>query len=175
MAILPLVVIGLAAAAAGGIGTAINTRKRDKALNEEKKGIDADMAENASWYNSNALSDYTQRADSQRLLKNLRDNLKRNRTDTTATAAVTGATPAAIAEAKRSDANAVSDTYSNLAAMGQQYKDDVTRQYFNRKGLLRNRMSGVTNAKMGIYNDNAGAWTDFSKSGLNLAAGAFGS
>ena len=101
MAVIPVLAIaGLAAAAAGGIGSGVTRQNQKKRLGQMQADIRGQMADNRSWYNANYLSDYTQRADAQNLFKHLQDMLKRRREVTAATAAVTGATPAAQAAAK---------------------------------------------------------------------------
>lgn len=173
MAILPVLAIaGLAAAGAGAVGGAITRKKQRQELNNMRAGVAAEQAENRAWYNANALSDYTQRADAQNLFKNLRDNLKRSRGVTASTAAVTGATPAAVAAAKERDTKAVSDTYSNVAAMGQQWKDNVTSQYLRRKDFLSNKMLGLDQQGLADYDRQAQNWGNLMSSGLNLAAGS---
>jgi hypothetical protein len=173
LAILPILAIaGLAAAAAGGIGSAVSNSKKRKELGRMRSGVEAEQAENRAWYNANALSDYTLRADAQNLFKNLRDNLKRNRDVTTATAAVTGATPAAVAAAKERDTKAISDTYSNVAAMGQQWKDNVTNQYLRRKDFLSNKMLGLDQQNLQGYDQQSQSWGNLMNSGLNLAGGS---
>jgi hypothetical protein len=175
MAVLPiLAIVGLAAAAAGATGTAVSQNKKRKKLTQMQQDVEGDMSRNKAWYSANALSDYTQRADAQNLFKNLRDNLKRNRDVTTSTAAITGATPAAVAASKEADTKAISDVYGNVAAMGQQYKDNVTNQYFNRQAWLRNAMLRLGNTEMEGYQQISNAWSNLAGSGLNAAAGAFG-
>jgi hypothetical protein len=173
MAIPFLAVIGLAAAAAGGIGTAVNTAKKNRERNNMRDKIYGDLKENETWYKANAMADYTQRADAQNLFKNLRDNLKRNRNATTAAATVTGATPAQVAAAKEADAKAISDTYASVAAMGQQYKDNITNQYFNRKNYLRSQDLNLGHSYMDDFQRSADAWTNISGSGMKTAAGSF--
>ncbi|MDR2917858.1 MAG: hypothetical protein LBV72_00625 [Tannerella sp.] len=173
MAILPVLAIaGLAAAGAGAIGSGITRKKQKQALNNMRAGVAKEQAENKSWYNANALSDYTQRADTQNLFKNLRDNLKRSRDTTTSTAAITGATPAAVAAAKERDTKAVSDTYSNVAAMGQQWKDNITSQYLRRKDYLSNKMLGLDQQGLQDYDRQSQNWGNLMNSGLNVAAGS---
>ena len=171
-AAIPLIAIALATAAAGAVGSGVSRNKQKKKLNQMRAGIAGEQAENRAWYNANALSDYTQRADAQNLFKHLRDNLKRRRDVTSATAAVTGATPAAQAAAKEADTRAISDTYSNVAAMGQRYKDNVTSQYFRRMDMLNNRMMGIDQQDLQSYDRMAQTWGNLMNTGLNTAAGA---
>ena len=177
-AIAPLLImaaIGLAAAGAGAAGSSYNRGQQKKKLNEMRANIASDQAANKAWYNANYLSDYTQRADIQNLFKHLRDNLKRRRDVTTATAAITGATPAAQAAAKEVDARAIGDTYAQASVLGQRWKDNVTNQYFRRQDMLNNRMMGIDQADMQGYDRQAQSWGNLTSSGLSAAAGAAGS
>jgi hypothetical protein len=109
------------------------------------------MAENKAWYNANALGDYTQRADSQNILRSLRENLDRQNKIAANTAVITGATPEQQAVQKGQAGDVIADTYANLGAMGQQYKDRVTEQYFNRKYALENGRLGMINDERNNY------------------------
>jgi len=171
-AVVPLIAIALAAAAAGAIGSGIARNKEKKKLKEMRGYIASDKAENKAWYNANYMSDYTQRADAQNLFKHLRDNLKRHRNVTAATAAITGATPAAQAAAKEADVRAIGDTYSNVASLGQRWKDNVTNQYYRRKDMLDRRMLGIDEADLRGYERSAQSWGNLMSTGLNSAAGA---
>ena len=176
MAFIPVLAIaGLAAAGAGAIGSGVTRQNQKKKLSQMQADIRGQMADNRSWYNANYLTDYTQRADAQNLFKHLQDGLRRRRDITTATAAVTGATPAAQAAAKEADARVIGDTYSNVAALGQRYKDNVTNQYLRRQDLLNARMLGLDQQDYAGYDRMAGSWMNLMGSGLNTAAGAFDS
>jgi hypothetical protein len=173
MAIPALALIGLISAAASAAGTGIAQNKKRKALAGMRSDVAGDRAANNAWYSANALSDYTQRADAQNMFRHLRENLKSSRDTTTATAAVTGATPAAVAAAKETDAKTISNIYGNVAAMGQQYKDNVTNQYLNRQAWLRNAMLGLDSQELENYQRTSDAWGNIANTGLNTAAGAF--
>ena len=173
MAFIPVLAIaGLATAAAGAVGSGVTRQKQKKQLQQMQSDIRSQMADNKSWYNANYMTDYTQRADVQNYLKQLTDNLKRRRETTTATAAVTGATPAAQAAAKEADVRAIGDTYSNIAALGQRYKDTVTNQYLRRQDMLNAHMLGLDQQNYAGYDRMAGSWLNLMGSGLNVAAGA---
>ena len=168
-----LAIAGLAAAAAGAVGSGVSGANKRRTINQMRANVNNELAQNRSWYNANALSDYTQRADAQNLFKHLRDNLKRRRTVTAATAAVTGATPAAQAAAKESDARAISDTYSNVAAMGQRWKDNITNQYLRRQDYLNSRLMGVDNLQLNEQSQMQQNWQNLMGTGLNTAISAF--
>jgi hypothetical protein len=173
MALLPLLAVAAISAAVGVAGTAIANKKKRQELAKMKGELEGDMSENKSWYQANALSDYTGRSDVQNMFKHLRDNLKSRRKATTAAATVTGATPSAIAATKEADTKAISDVYSNVAAMGQQYKDNVTRQYFDRQNALRSQMQGLGYSAMQNHQQMADSYTNLAGTGINAAGGAY--
>ena len=153
-------VIGLGASLFGGSKAANERRKMERYLRQQE-------SENQSWYDANALSDYTQRADTQNLMKQLRDNLSRQNKAASNTAVVTGATPEQQAIQKEQSNKVISDTFSNIGAMGQQWKDRITDRYLDRK----NALSGQ---KMGMMEGNATSYENLMNNGLNMTAGSLG-
>jgi hypothetical protein len=129
-------VTGLAGTIYGGIKAGQERKKMEQYLQGQQ-------TENDSWYNSNFHGDYLQRSDTQALMKNLRDNLKTQTKRTESTAAITGATPEAQSVAKENANRVITDTYSRLGAMGQQWKDRVTDRYLQRKDLFANQAMGM--------------------------------
>lgn len=144
----------------GGSKAAKQRRKMNQYLNEQD-------ADNKAWYNSNALSDYTQRADAQNLMGQLRNTLTRQNKIASNTAAVTGATPEQQAVQKEQSNKIISDTFSNLGAMGQQYKDRVTDKYLSRK-------DDIANQRMNMMGGNAQSYENLASSGMNLLSGSLG-
>jgi hypothetical protein len=168
-AIIPLIVAGLAAAGAGAYMGSRERKKQQQEIDAKDAAIAAEQTKNYNWYNANALTDYTQRADAQHVFKNMRDHLKNNRQATTATNRITGATASSVSAQKALDAKAISDTYSNISAMGQRWKDNITNQYFNRKDRLNSQRFNIFNEKADIYDQNAQGWYNLMTSGLNAA------
>jgi hypothetical protein len=152
--------VGLGKAIFGGIKAAKQRRKMDTYLNEQE-------AENKSWYNANALSDYTQRADTQALMKQLRDTLGRQNKKAAGAAVVTGATVEEQAVQKELSNKVISDTFSNIGAMGQRWKDNITDRYLARKQSLAGQ-------RMGIAAQKAASYESMMSSGLNSLGGALG-
>jgi hypothetical protein len=144
----------------GGSKAGKERRKMDNYLN----GQDTD---NTAWYDANALSDYTQRADAQNLMKQLRDNLTRQNRIAANTAVVTGATPEQEAVQKEQSNKVISDTFSNLGAMGQQWKDRVTDRYLARK-------ENIANQRMGMMEGQAQSYDNTANNGWNLMSGSLG-
>jgi hypothetical protein len=150
---------GIIAGVFGAIKAGQQRRKMNRYLNQQD-------SENTAWYNANALSDYTQRADAQNLIKQLRENLNKNNKRAENMAVVTGATPEQAAVAKEQSNKAISDTYSNLGAMGQQWKDRVTDRYMNRR-------QDIANQRMGILSDKAQSYENLMQNGFNTLQQSF--
>ncbi|MDR0824947.1 MAG: hypothetical protein LBN74_07610 [Prevotella sp.] len=151
-------VIGLGASLFGGIKAGKERRKMDKFLNKQN-------TENTAWYNANALSDYTQRADAQNLMGQLRNTLTKQNKIAANTAVVTGATPEQQAVQKEQSNKVVSDTFSNIGALGQQWKDRVTDKYLARK-------DNIAQQRMGMMGQNAQSYENLMGNGLNMLTGS---
>ena len=76
---------------------------------------------------------------------------KQKRTE--ATAAITGATPEMTNVAKENANKVISDTYSRVGAMGQQYKDRVQDRYMSRKQQLDAQEMEMMNQSAGSYDN----------------------
>ena len=94
-------------------------------------------ADNESLFNKDYYGDYTKRADVQSVIKNMRDEMKKQNTVAQNTAAVTGASPEAVNAQKERSNTAMSKLYSGLAAQGQQFKDRAQNRYEARKQQLQ--------------------------------------
>ena len=153
-----------------GVGVASSLFGGYKAGKERKKmsnQIKSWESENKAFYNSRALGDYTQRADAQNAIRQMREQLDRQTKRATATAAITGGTVEQTAAAKDSANKALADATSNIAAVGQQFKDRITDQYLGRKQQLQGMQYQNTAGK-------AASYENLMQSGLNTAAGALG-
>ena len=151
-----------------GVGVASSLFGGYKAGKERKKmsnQIKSWESENKAFYNSQALGDYTQRADAQNAIRQMREQLDRQTKRATNTQAITGGTVEQTAVAKDSANRALGNTTSNIAAVGQQFKDRVTDQYMGRKQQLQGMHYQNTAGK-------ANSYENLMQSGLNTAAGA---
>jgi len=138
----------------------VNAGKKRKQMEQY---LDQQDAENKAWYNENALSDYTQREDTQNLIRNLRENLDKRNQIASNTAVVTGATPEAQAVQKEQSNKVIADTYSNIGSMGQQYKDLITNRYL----AMRNNLA---NQRMGMWGQQAQNYENLFSSGTQTIA-----
>lgn len=136
--------LGLAGSIFGGI-------KARKAAKKQAAAIEDARRKNDAWYNKEYYQDYSQRSDSQAAMRNVRDFMKRSNQNVAATAAVTGATPEAIAAQKESANKVVSDTAANIQANADAYKTSIQGQYNAKDAQLNS-------AKIDQYKaDEAGA------------------
>lgn len=151
--------IGLAGSLIGGNKAAKQRKRMEQYLNKQESDATA-------WYNANALSDYTQRADTQALIKNMRDNMSQQNRIASNTAVVTGATPEQQAVQKEQSNKVMTDTYSRIGAMGQQYKDQVTDKYLAMK-------NNIAQQRMGMMGQQAQNYEILFQNGVNTFADSF--
>ncbi|MDR1455151.1 MAG: hypothetical protein LBJ01_05825 [Tannerella sp.] len=150
-------VVGLGAGIFGGARAAKKRRRMEDYLTGQ-------ASDNAAWYNRNAFSDYTQRADTQALIKSMRDTLERRNRSAANMSVVTGATPEQQAVQQDATNQAVSGAYAQLGALGQQYKDRVTDQYFGRRDAYAGQL-------MNLWNNQATGYENLMNNGFALGAG----
>jgi len=155
------VIPGVGTLAGGAIGGAIGLvsslfggNKAEKERKRMEQYFDQQLTDNQNWYNNNALGDYTQRADVQGLLGNLRNNLALQNRIIDNTAVVMGQTPEQQAALKEQSSRTMADTYDHINQYGQQYKDSVTNQYLNRKDTINNQRLGWANQQIVMDQNN---------------------
>jgi len=145
--------IGLLGGLFGGLEAGRKRKQQQNLLNQEE-------SDNQAWYDANALSDYTQRADAQNLIRNMKNNLAQRDSENANMSVVSGATPEQQATAKQQTDNVISNVYGNLGAMGQQWKDQITNQYLGRKYSLGNQ-------NFNMLGDQAKSYENLMGNGLN--------
>lgn len=116
-----------------GVGAVQEGRKR-REMASKMKGWNT---ENEAWYNKNYNQDYTQRADSQNVLRQMREEMDRQNKITANTAAISGSTNDAVLARKNQNNKTMASVFSNMAAQGARYKDNVDREYRYRKQNLQ--------------------------------------
>lgn len=118
---------------AGGIAAA-------KAAKNAKGMISEQKAENKRWYEEESAKDYTQRADAQASLNNMREMLLQHHKNAMASQAVSGGSDEAAALAKQQANDALAQTTSNLAQQAQSYKENIQNQYRAQDAALQNQL-----------------------------------
>lgn len=153
------VAAGLASSIIGGVKAGKEKRKAEMALQNEQR-LNEDL------FNKEYYSDPLERSDNAALLNRLRTMLDKQSKQTSATAAITGATPESVIAAQENSNNTLSDAMGNMAAMNSKYKENVMNRYLSQKNSLYNQQQG-------IYGQNAQSWTNYMQNGLGtMTSGA---
>ena len=134
MAIFPLALIpAVASLAQTGYGMVKEGENRRRMDGERQKW----NAENEALYNKDYYGDYTQRADAQAVIGQMRDQIKKQDKVEQNVAAVTGATPEVVNAGKERRNKAMTDLYSNIGANAMAYRDQAKGRYLGRKAQLQ--------------------------------------
>lgn len=149
-------IIGGASGLVGGLFGGISKRKMMK---EQEKLLNAEQADNQSWYDRRYNEDATQRADSQRMLQLTEDAIRNRNRQAAGTAAVMGGTDESLAAERAANANAMADTAAQIAVAGANRKDDIESKYIAKKDAINDEIRKV----------KAGT-----PSGLDIASNAIG-
>lgn len=153
------VAAGLASSIIGGVKAGKEKRKAEMALQNEQQL-------NENLFNKEYYSDPLERSDNAALLNRLRTMLDKQSKQTSATAAITGATPESVIAAQENSNNTLSDAMGNMAAMNSKYKENVMNRYLSQKNSLYNQQQGM-------YGQNAQSWTNYMQNGLGtMTSGA---
>lgn len=157
--ILATVAPAVISAGAGIFGAVQSAREKKKM----SRYLDDSSAENEDFFNSNYYSDFTNRRDVSALMSQVRDNLKKNNSQTRNSAVVTGATDEAIALEKANNAAVIADTTGKIASAQEVYKDNILNNYQNRKQNIMNMKMDMANQQA----ENASKLSSNALSGLN--------
>lgn len=121
--------LNLVSSGVGAINEGKKRRQMNQRLNEMKD-------ENQAFFNQDYYGDYTQRADAQNVIRQMRDALKEQSKRDEGSAVVTGATIESQAANKEARNKAMSNLFGNLGAMGEQFKERAKNRYLARKSAL---------------------------------------
>ena len=125
-------IAALGGAIYGGIKSGKLNRQAEAVLQKQK-------TDNQRWYDVKMASDYTQRADVQAAIKKQRELLQEQYDRARATNVVAGGTDESLALQKQAANQSLSQTASDVAARAADYKDNVDRQYRDRKESLEDQ------------------------------------
>lgn len=151
---------GLAKGIIGGIKAAKARRQQAKIINNAKQ-------RNEAQFTNDYYGDYMERSDAQAVMKRVRDTMRNNNKVTTASAAVTGATPEAVAAQKAAANQTVADAASNLQANADAYKTNAKNTYVAQNNALdQAQLQQAATTEQGYSNMAA--------SGISSAADAIG-
>lgn len=141
-------IVGSAIGGALGIGASIfGGISASKAMKKVKKNLEGQMQENQNWYDRSSHEDATRRADAQRVLTIISDNIRQRDQSAAGSAAVMGGTEESVAAAKASNNEALAEATSQIAAAGDRRKDQIESQYMQTKSDLNEKLNNLEKAK----------------------------
>ena len=168
-------ILGAAIGGALGVGGAIfGGISASKAMRRAKRMVNDQMRENQNWYDRRYNEDATQRADAQRILTRIDENVRQRNRQAAGAQAVMGGTDESVAAAKAANNDALADATSQIVANGERREDSIEQQYNQRNSELKDqlraietgRAQSVAQAVQGVAQAGAGiAMMDFGKDG----------
>lgn len=129
---------GIISGAGQGVSSILGGAFGAAKIRRNQKIIDAQRNRSQAWYDREYNADFTQRADAQAALGKAREILDSRYRQAEAQAAITGATPEAIAMQKQAGNNVLAGITSNIAARGDAYKEQVRANYENQQNTADN-------------------------------------
>lgn len=114
----------------GSIGSGRAARKSKKA---QEEALRQQQQQNEELFNKTYYQDIMSRADTQNALRQQRELLKEQNRRQDGQAVVLGATPEAVAAAKKANTQSIANTTSNIQSAGQQIKDNALNRYYGNK------------------------------------------
>lgn len=135
--------VQVAGAIAGAIGGAQQMKKARKAIGQQQQ-------DNQTWFDKEYNQDFTQRADTQALLNNVRTQTDAQYKRAEQTAAITGATDESLAMQKGNANTMYADTISNINQQADAHKESIMNRYLDTRTELAN--AEVETYKQGSQN-----------------------
>lgn len=142
-------VAALGGAIYGAISSSVNANKARQLISDQR-------AENKAWYDAKNKEDYTQRADVQAAINKQRELLDEQYKRARATNIVAGGTDESLALQKAAANKSLSDTMTDVAAAGADYKDNIEQQYRAQDAAL-NQQQAQTYQQQAAQAAQAGA------------------
>ena len=160
---IPSLILGGLSLAGGITGSLLSSRNARSATDKMRQQEEF----NRNLFAQQYYQDILNRADTQNLLRQLRNDMKTHAENTKNTAAVTGATPEAVAAAKANNARAYADAVANIAATGAQRKDAALANFQNQQNQAYNNW-------VQAFNNNAQHWSNFASQAFQMGANTIG-
>lgn len=152
--------LGLLSGIGGGIAGIIQANQAQKEAAEKQKQRDAD---NLAMFTRQYYQDALSRADTQNMLRRLRNDMREAVEQQNQTAVVTGQTPEAVAATKQANAKAYADAVADIDATNARRKDAALAQY---QSLQNQSFADWINN----YNNQAQHWSNFASQAFNTGA-----
>lgn len=142
-AIAPVIIAAGISALSTLAGQGISAAQNKSAASARERYLNRRRQEEDDWYNRNYNADPTQRADAQRAITMISEELKNRNRATAGRAAMGGATEEAVAQEKALGNQALADVVSSIAAEGSRRKDAIDAQHHQ-------AVQGIDDAEFGM-------------------------
>lgn len=133
----------IAAAALGVAGSLTGAIMSARAARKAKRQTNKRLRENEDWYNRRYNEDATQRADAQLLLTRTEEAVRKRNKAAAGRQAVVGGTDESVAATRAANSQAIANTNAQIAAQGEQRKDQIEQQYQDRRDALEDKLQGA--------------------------------
>ena len=138
--------VPIIAGAANLIGNMLGGSSASKAMRET-------MKDNQNWFDRRYNEDFTQRADAQRMLSILENDIRKRNKSAAGTSVVMGGNEESVAAAKEANNQALSDAVAKIVATGEARKDQIEQQYRENKNAMKTqRAMNTAQAIQGVGN-----------------------
>ena len=121
------------------IRNARNRRAAKKAQTEALNSLSDQQAQLDNIFNNEYYGDYMNRSDVQSMMRSMQDQMRQQNAQNYNMAAVTGATPEALAAKQNNNAAIMGNTYSQIGANLSNWKNNVLNNYINNSMALNNQ------------------------------------
>lgn len=128
-AVAPAIIAAAISALSSLAGMGISAAQNKKAAQARQEYLDKRKEEEENWYDRNYYADPTQRADAQRAINMISEELKNRSRATAGRAAMGGATEEAVAQEKALGNQALADVVGDIAAANSARKDAIDAQH----------------------------------------------
>ncbi len=139
--------MGLIGRALGAVGGIFGGISASKAINKEKKNIEAQRQKNQDWYDQRYNEDATQRADAQAILTRTEENIRNRNKAAAGAQAVMGGTDESVAATKAANNQALADATSNIAVNADRRKDAIEQTYQQKDDNYVNQLNNLEQQK----------------------------
>lgn len=139
--------MGLIGSALGAAGAIFGGISASNAMKNVKRNIEAQRQKNQNWYDRRYNEDATQRADAQRVLTRLREDVRNRNKAAAGAQAVMGGTEESVAAAKAANNEAIADATSRIVAAGEARKDQIEATYLQNDNAYQEQLNQMEQAK----------------------------
>lgn len=116
-----------------------NRRAAERAQTQALNTINAQQSQLDNLFNNEYYGDYMNRSDVQSMLRSMQDQMRQQNAQSYSMAAMTGATPEAMAAQLSNNTALMGNTYNQIGANMSNWKSNILNNYINNSMALSNQ------------------------------------